>query len=67
MSMFFLIYQTGYDDPVPMAGPYATYADALSAYRVRLVESGADLLDEELAHDLYTTDDSVLIGRVVDS
>lgn len=63
---FFLIYHTGYDDPLPMRGPFETYDDALVAYRERLVESGCDLDEGETAADLYLTDDSVLIGRVVE-
>lgn len=61
---YFLIYNTGMDDPVPLIGPFPTYHAALKEYRERLVSSGADLDEEETAEDLYFTDDTVVIGRV---
>ena len=63
--MFYLIYQTGYDDPVPLVGPYLTYAEALARYRANLIESGCDIEDEMPSEELYATDDAVLIGRVI--
>lgn len=61
---YYLIHQSGHDDPVPMAGPYDSYGDALDAYRKNLIDSGADVADDERTEDLYLTDDSVQIGRV---
>ena len=62
--MFYLIHDSGYDDPVPMTGPFASYGDALAAYRRSLIDAGADIDPDEPTESLYVEDDAIRIGKV---
>lgn len=64
---FYLALVEGYDEPVPMRGPFASYDAAVEAhYQAALdewPEQDAEALREIDAHQFYLDDDAVRIAR----
>lgn len=60
----FLIFDSEYDDPVSLVGPYPSYRRALDGYYQRCIDSGSIEEGETTPEDHYATDDAVRIGRV---
>lgn len=67
ITEFFIAFTEGYDDPITIHGPFASYDEAVQAHFQQAVESGA--VEEEFsyaenAHNYYLYDDAVRIARL---
>lgn len=52
------------EEPMPLAGPYASYDDAVNAHYLSVVESGYEPDEGEDPFSVYVQDDAVRICRV---
>lgn len=70
--MFYIAYTEGYQEPIPLDGPYDSYDEAIDAHFRHVLDS---LGDDEVsaaeredmlrtgAHEFYLTDDAVRIAE----
>ena len=64
MPGYFLVFTEGYDEPMPMVGPYRSYDAAIEGFWQSQLDAGLDPDPELTAHQHYLDSDAVRIGHV---